>query len=46
MEKRLSFKSGILEEKKDLEFQIMVSSRRTSLRLKQKEILENENTDN
>jgi hypothetical protein len=41
---------GILKfadhNKKDLEFQIMVSSRRTSLRLKQKEILENENTDN
>lgn len=31
--------------KKDLEFQIMVSSRRTSLRLKQKEVLENENID-
>lgn len=31
--------------KKDLEFQIMVSSRRTSLRLKQKEVLENENAD-
>jgi hypothetical protein len=29
--------------KKDLEFQIMVSSRRTSLRLKQKEVLESEN---
>lgn len=29
--------------KKDLEFQIMVSSRRTTLRLKQKEVLENEN---
>jgi len=31
--------------RKDLEFQIMVSSRRTSLRLKQKEILEEENID-
>lgn len=31
--------------KKDLEFQIMVSSRRTSLRLKQKEVLEKENID-
>lgn len=31
------------DNKKDLEFQIMVSSRRKSLRLKQKEILENEN---
>ena len=29
--------------KKDLEFQIMVSKRRTSLRLKQKEVLESEN---
>ncbi len=33
------------DNKKDLEFQIMVSSRRKSLRLKQKEILENENID-
>ena len=33
------------DNKKDLEFQIMVSSRRTSLRLKQKEVLENENAD-
>lgn len=31
--------------KKDLEFQIMVSSRRRSLRLKQKEVLEKENID-
>jgi len=33
------------DNRKDLEFQIMVSSRRTSLRLKQKEILEKENID-
>ena len=33
------------DHKKDLEFQIMVSNRRTSLRLKQKEVLENENAD-
>ena len=33
------------DNKKDLEFQIMVSSRRKSLRLKQKEILENESID-
>jgi len=33
------------DNRKDLEFQIMVSSRRTSLRLKQKEILEEENID-
>ena len=31
--------------KKDLEFQIMVSNRRTSLRLKQNEVLESENID-